>query len=159
VENAAEYFGAGTGENDAVAAFVCESHGKVPFLLNFAYWTFLSAGLFLVELFYGTFVNGILLLDFIELIVFLKHAQLRVPTAGKQDQNFVKQHRSSLWKLFWVLVMMSTLLFPLSVAAVKIGEGAEQDQISPQKMTTNNSCSFSPVSQSPTSYFIPPVYF
>ena len=55
---------------------------RYPFLLNFAYWTFLSAGLFLVELFYGTFVNGTLLLDFIELIVFLKHAQLRVSTAG-----------------------------------------------------------------------------
>jgi hypothetical protein len=35
VGNAAEYFGAGTGENDAVAAFVCESHGKVPLFAEF----------------------------------------------------------------------------------------------------------------------------
>jgi hypothetical protein len=133
VGNAAEDFGAGTGGNDDAAAFVYESHDKVTFLLNFAYWTFLCAGLFLVELFMRLLLMAFCYRTLLNSLFFFKRAQSRVPTAGKQGQNSVKQHRSSLWKLFWVLVTMSALLFPLSVAAVKIGEGAEQDQISPQK--------------------------
>jgi hypothetical protein len=157
VENAAEDLGAGMGGNDGSAAFVCESHGKVPFLLNFAYWTFLSAGLFLVELFYGTFVTGILLLDFLYLIVFLKHAQLRVPTAGKQGQNSVKQHR--LRCPHWVLVTMSALLFPLSVAAVKIGEGAAQDQITTQKKYNRQLLRFLPTVSHPSPTLSHPLFF